>query len=127
MTMPIDETGNKKVAPAGGSRRSFGRLKAQKVKSLIKKTSKNYMDDSKIGSVTFVGDSPSSDTNQTDSFGCGRAQGLKDSDLKDNSAVNEETEATNSLRLNSREDDYASFLDRSVPRNASFMGWGGAA
>ncbi|XP_064994899.1 DEAD-box ATP-dependent RNA helicase 50 isoform X2 [Musa acuminata AAA Group] len=127
VTMPIDETGNKKVAPAGGSRRSFGRLKAQKVKSLIKKTSKNYMDDSKIGSVTFVGDSPSSDTNRTDSFGCGRAQGLKDSDLKDNSAVNEETEATNSLRLNSREDDYASFLDRSVPRNASFRGWGGAA
>ncbi|XP_064999702.1 DEAD-box ATP-dependent RNA helicase 50-like [Musa acuminata AAA Group] len=127
VTMPIDETGNKKVVPAGGSRRSFGRLKAQKVKSLIKKTSKNYMDDSKIGSVTFVGDSPSSDTNQTDSFGCGRAQGLKDSDLKDNSAVNEETEATNSLRLNSREDDYASFLDRSVPRNASFRGWGGAA
>ncbi|CAL9750344.1 unnamed protein product [Musa acuminata subsp. burmannicoides] len=127
VTMPIDETGNKKVAPAGGSRRSFGRLKAQKVKSLIKKTSKNYMDDSKIGSVTFVGDSPSSDTNRTDSFGCGRAQGLKDSDLKDNSAVNEETEATNSLRLNSREDDYASFLDRSVSRNASFRGWGGAA
>lgn len=127
VTMPIDETGNKKVAPAGGSRRSFGRLKAQKVKSLIKKTSKNYMDDSKIGSVTFVGDSPSSDTNRTDSFGCGRAQGLKDSDLKDNSAVNEETEATNSLRLNSREDDYASFLDRSVPRNASFRGWGDAA
>ncbi|URD73768.1 DEAD-box ATP-dependent RNA helicase [Musa troglodytarum] len=126
-TMPIDEIGNKKVAPAGGSLRSFGRLKAQKVKSLIKKTSKNYMDDSKIGSVTVVGDSPSSDTNRTDSFGCGRAQGLKDSDLKDNSTVNEETEATNSLQLNSREDDYASFLDRSVPRNASFRGWGGAA
>ncbi|THU62622.1 hypothetical protein C4D60_Mb01t07040 [Musa balbisiana] len=127
VTMPNDETGNKIVAPAGGSLRSFGRLKAQKVKSLIKKTSKNYMDGSKIGSVTFVGDSPSSDTNRTDSFGCGRAQGLKDSDLKDNSAVNEETEATNSLRSNSREDDYALFLDRSVPRNASFRGWGGAA
>ncbi|RRT51422.1 hypothetical protein B296_00051115 [Ensete ventricosum] len=126
VTMPIAEIGNKKVAPAGGSLRSFRRLKAQKVKSLIKKTSKNYMAHSQIGSVTVVGDSSSSDTNQIDSFGSGRAQGdsPQDSDLKDNSAVNEETEVTDSL---SREDDYASFLDRSVPRNASFRGWRGAA
>ncbi|RWV97116.1 hypothetical protein GW17_00040118 [Ensete ventricosum] len=129
VTMPIAEIGNKKVAPAGGSLRSFRRLKAQKVKSLIKKTSKNYMAHSQIGSVTVVGDSSSSDTNQIDSFGSGRAQGdsPQDSDLKDNSAVNEETEVTDSLRLNSREDDYASFLDRSVPRNASLRGWRGAA
>ncbi|CAL9116438.1 unnamed protein product [Musa acuminata var. zebrina] len=85
------------------------------------------MEDSQIGSATIAGDSSSSDANRIDSFGSGRAQGdsPQDSYLKDNSAVNEEIEATNSLRLNSREDDYASFLDRSVPRNASFMGWGG--
>ncbi|URD76594.1 DEAD-box ATP-dependent RNA helicase [Musa troglodytarum] len=69
-------------------------------------------EDSQIESATIVGDSSSSDADRIDSFGSGRAQ------------VNEEIEATNSLHLNSREDDYASFLDRSVPRNASFMGWG---
>ncbi|CAD5183131.1 unnamed protein product [Musa acuminata subsp. malaccensis] len=102
---------------------------AQNLKSLIKETSKNYMEYSQIGSATIAGDSSSSDANRIDSFGSGRAQGdsPQDSYLKDNSAVNEEIEATNSFRLNSREDDYASFLDRSVPRNASFMGWGGAA
>ncbi|XP_042385726.1 DEAD-box ATP-dependent RNA helicase 50-like isoform X1 [Zingiber officinale] len=117
---PVAEIENKKVASASDSLRSFGRLKAQKVKALIKRSSKNRADNSQVGSEKDA----EGIVNHNDSLGGTRrsADLHRDADLNYNSR-RKEVKGTDSPEIYSRKDDGALSRDSSFPLS-SFKGWG---
>ncbi|XP_074583609.1 DEAD-box ATP-dependent RNA helicase 50-like [Curcuma longa] len=118
---PAAETENKKVASASESLRSFGRLKAQKVKALIKRSSKDRVEYSQVGSEKDV----EGVVNHNDSLGGTKrtAELHRDADLNYNSRL-KEVKGTDSPEIYSRKDDGVLSQDSSFPVS-SFKGWGG--
>ncbi|WOL03222.1 DEAD-box ATP-dependent RNA helicase 50 [Canna indica] len=118
---PLAENRNKTVAPTGGALGSFRRLKAQKVKALLKKSSKNYVGN-QVGSVTNPNKSPSHDVNHRDPSGTTRRRYMN---LKHNSTLQKEVEGTESFDMHPKQENGASYP--SVPIGSSLRGWSGAA
>lgn len=111
----VTEIGTKTVAPAVGS---FRRLKAQKVKTLIKKSSRNCIEDAQVGAARNIMVANTIDANFR-----------QEQDFKENlgySALHKEVETTDSLDVYSRQQDGAPYLERSARTVTSFKGWGGA-
>ncbi|XP_038978955.1 DEAD-box ATP-dependent RNA helicase 50 isoform X2 [Phoenix dactylifera] len=127
-TAPVAEIGCKPTASVGGSTGGFGRLKAPKVKALMKKSSqRNSKENAPSNRILGPDDADRMDSsefrNAETSLGSLQPKESNDSVLTDEKVGN-----TNSVHFISRKDARDEEVDVSVPRIvSSSRGWGGAA
>nr|AIC82455.1 DEAD-box ATP-dependent RNA helicase [Cocos nucifera] len=127
-TAPVAEMGSKPTASVGGSIGGFGRLKAPKVKALMKSSSER---NSKVNAPRNR-ISASDDADDMDSSVFSNAKTslglLQHKELNDGVLTDEKVGNTNSVHFLSRKDSRAEDVDASLPRIvSSSRGWGGAA